>query len=1036
DTAHFTGTEMRFTAGGYVFTGSSILDCVELTDSENYTAALGEDGKTITVTLNPTVPATAIWTAETAPANADDLANPANWNCRDAFGAVLEGAVPGAKTIVIIPTGTTVFTLPLGYVPQWGGIQFGFGAHTAIQGGRINYGADRGGMTNYDWRSVGANKYALLDAETDPLATINSDSIMKAQLRFDGWFYVSAEQAGVWNFRQLIDDYCALAIDGDWILHVNSWNYQIFATRTLLAGWHRFSLICGDTYGGYGPRIALDDVNVPIAVSIPGAAAETPFLSDAFTLGNDPGVITLGTDCDWVELGPLTIANGVTLDQNGHNLIVQDITGSYLGAMITNSTETASTLTFIIDPEASDSMENLIIASSVNKAMDVPGVATAYWTGAGNDGGDASNPANWECYSSRGALLPDAVPTEATTITLQGDNINMQVPPEATLNGRLLKIGDATLSADCDWRGITLMPTLIGTLDLAGNNLQLVNLVSGAEGVKVVNSSTTDESEVRFTIPSGETGTMESKLFANNVKVVKEDYGDLTEPFMNFGDSGYVTFSQIGGTVTLGNGGDSRIGGYTVGSQGHGIYELSDGALTVNNNFQVGGYGTGAFIQSGGTVELPGNWLVVGRFGGSTGTYDLTGGTAATLGGGIIAGEDGTGTITVSGSGVASSKNELRIAANAGSKGEIIVKAGGTVNALNNFQVGRHSVGNMTQEDGIVTCDAWLSIGRYTDGIGLYTLTGGTYTSRNQAGVIGEEGFGTFDISGMGVADLSRGTSIGHAATGRGLLKVHDGGTLITSYIRQGPGRATVAFDGGTVVVPGTLTTVNEFFHGIDDVTIGPGGLTLDVGDNYVYTSGSGFGSRKMEGPITKTGTGSLTIDALPAAERLSVREGTLQLLDSPTPTLVHRWSFNGDFQDPVGGKMASVIGSAVAFDEAGAAVVLSGNGNSAGSLNLGTGIVPTDAATIDIWATRRGNANWSRIFDYGPNNQNYLQMGWVQATDASKDIVEVCNAGTKIQFPNTMAQYEADRQYHISLTVRDNGDGSASSVHSANRCG
>ncbi len=1029
DTLNAKKPVMRFTAGGFVCSGSSILDHVELTDSANYTASLEDGGNTIVVALNTTIPATAVWSGATAPTVAEDLSNPDNWTCYDATGTVMAGAAPGPKTLVIIPEGTTTFTIPLGVIPQWGGVQLGFGSHTPIRGGRINYAADRGGMANYDWRAVGLNSYALLEPGIDPLPVIASDSLSRSQLRFDGWINVSAEQAGIWRFRQQIDDYCALAIDGEWILHVNSWNYEIYATRALAEGWHSFSLICGDTFGGWGPTVALDgyEIKVPIAVRLPGAAAEIAFPSGGLTLGNEPGVITLGGDCDWGELGPLTVSNGMVIDMNGHNLLVHDITGDFMGAMITNSTSSLSALTFIVDPETSDSVNNLIISSNILKSMDGTGVATAYWTGDGHDGGNIANPVNWKCYSARGILMEDAVPTEATIVFIQGEDVDMQVPPDATLACRLIKISDGSLGADCDWRGLPVIPTLTGTFDLAGKNLQLMNLASGGvEGVKIVNTSETDESELRFTIASGETSQMESKLFGDKIKVVKDGYGTLADTYLNLADSGLVTFCQDEGDVTIGNAGDSRIGGYLPGSQGHGIYRMSDGKLTVNNNFQIGAYATGEFIQSGGTVELPNNWLVVGRFGGSTGTYTLTGGAANTLGGGIIAGEDGTGTITISGSGVASSKNELRIASNAGSKGVINLEEGGSVLALNNFQVGRHGIGTFTQSGGTASCNAWLAIGRYTDGIGLYQLTGGTYTSVNNAGVIGEEGDGTLDVSGTGVADMSKGISMGHAATGRGLLKVHDGGKVITSYIRQGPGRAALSFDGGTIAVPGSQTTVSEFFRGVDDVTVGPGGLTFDTGDNYVYASGVRFGSRKMEGPITKTGTGTLSLDILPSAETLSVQEGTLQILNSPKPELVHRWSFNGDYEDSVGGKLASVIGTAVAFDEAGKAVVFSGNANGAGSLNLGSSIVPTDAATIEIWATRRGNANWSRIFDYGPNNQNYLQMGWVQNTDASKDIIEVCNAGTKIQFPNTMATYDANVQYHISLTVRDNGDGTS----------
>ena len=54
----------------------------------------------------------------------------------------------------------------------------------------------------------------------------------------------------------------------------------------------------------------------------------------------------------------------------------------------------------------------------------------------------------------------------------------------------------------------------------------------------------------------------------------------------------------------------------------------------------------------------------------------------------------------------------------------------------------------------------------------------------------------------------------------------------------------------------------------------------------------------------------------------------------SAAPELVHRWSFNGDYNDSIGGTAATMIGSAVGFNDGNTAVVMSGAGNSTGSLN------------------------------------------------------------------------------------------------------
>ncbi|MBR6733686.1 MAG: hypothetical protein IKL96_04735, partial [Kiritimatiellae bacterium] len=66
-------------------------------------------------------------------------------------------------------------------------------------------------------------------------------------------------------------------------------------------------------------------------------------------------------------------------------------------------------------------------------------------------------------------------------------------------------------------------------------------------------------------------------------------------------------------------------------------------------------------------------------------------------------------------------------------------------------------------------------------------------------------------------------------------------------------------------------------------------------------------------------------------------------------PKLAHRWSFNGDYADSIGGTTATMIGTAVGFNESNTAVVLSGAGNSTGSLNLGVDMLPTDVPGVTV---------------------------------------------------------------------------------------
>ena len=150
----------------------------------------------------------------------------------------------------------------------------------------------------------------------------------------------------------------------------------------------------------------------------------------------------------------------------------------------------------------------------------------------------------------------------------------------------------------------------------------------------------------------------------------------------------------------------------------------------------------------------------------------------------------------------------------------------------------------------------------------------------------------------------------------------------------------------------------------------------------------------------------------------------------SAAPELVHRWSFNGDYNDSIGGTSATPIGSSVGFNDGNTAVVLSGNGCNTGSLNLGANMLPTDVpeVTVEIWATQTAVRKWARILDYGQNNQNYFTMAWNQGEDANLERVEIkkANAGV-FTCDNMTAAYTLNTPYHIAITFSVNANGSTS---------
>ena len=217
-------------------------------------------------------------------------------------------------------------------------------------------------------------------------------------------------------------------------------------------------------------------------------------------------------------------------------------------------------------------------------------------------------------------------------------------------------------------------------------------------------------------------------------------------------------------------------------------------------------------------------------------------------------------------------------------------------------------------------------------------------------------------------------------------------------------------------------------FNGESSSTVGKGiyALMLPAGF-YTISATSGSTSAKVEKQVKSclsavwTGANSQGIGgSVGNIHGLDLNLGTA--IAQPTVALAHRWSFNGNLNDTQGGSTATKIGSSVTVADGKAK--LTGSGNGAGSLNLGTGLLNTTAATIEIWASQTAARNWGRVFDYGADNTHYFTLTWSSGTDIIND-----RAGSKntaeVATDTTMAPYRLGVQYHISATFERQSDGS-----------
>ena len=140
---------------------------------------------------------------------------------------------------------------------------------------------------------------------------------------------------------------------------------------------------------------------------------------------------------------------------------------------------------------------------------------------------------------------------------------------------------------------------------------------------------------------------------------------------------------------------------------------------------------------------------------------------------------------------------------------------------------------------------------------------------------------------------------------------------------------------------------------------------------------------------------------------------------------LAHRWSFNGDLRDSIGGQDAVIVdlgaNDAILSD---AEVTLTGGAKGTSDyVDLPDGIVSGlgDFVTFEAWATQISVQNWSRIFDFGTSTAENVFMSWTSATTLTGDRVEWLGSNGSNTLDNTNAPYTLGVQYHI-VCVFDEG--------------
>ena len=181
------------------------------------------------------------------------------------------------------------------------------------------------------------------------------------------------------------------------------------------------------------------------------------------------------------------------------------------------------------------------------------------------------------------------------------------------------------------------------------------------------------------------------------------------------------------------------------------------------------------------------------------------------------------------------------------------------------------------------------------------------------------------------------------------------------------------------------------------------------------------------------------------------VREGNtiyVSVTSTLASMLLHRWSFNGDYTDSVGGLTGTDNGTSVTFVNNNTAISLAGGNKGTSwvdlSPNQSSSILPAGDApfTIEMWTKLRAITNYSAWFTLG-RKDNYNVKGLMVAFHNPNAQVRAWNnsTGTGPAFKAVKSNQDANNvlmgknpltaggTYHLAIVVTPRGDGNGATI-------
>lgn len=342
---------------------------------------------------------------------------------------------------------------------------------------------------------------------------------------------------------------------------------------------------------------------------------------------------------------------------------------------------------------------------------------------------------------------------------------------------------------------------------------------------------------------------------------------------------------------------------------------------------------------------------------------------------------------------------------------------GGTFEARGNFQVGAFSKGSFIQsEQGNTVAAGWSSVGRYRTGSGLLDLGAGLWDQQGCAVISGEVGEGFVSVHDTGVLRTPY-LRLGQEDVAHGHARVVNGGRVEADYLYFNPGQnrtglSDFVVDGGTIAA---RTDRRNFINNEGVVAVGPQGLTFDTAD---HTVGIAYSHAFEGGPVTKTGSGTLQLGTqLPPVSAFNIAEGTVALQGGANAGLVHRWSFDGDLTDSVGGQTGVSLGG-ITF--AGGKMSMVGGDKGTSGVDLGADILPKSGpVTLEFWLTIDRGLKWSKAFSIGSGEaNNMIFTGCTEKEDGNTSIGMSGFMGND----QSTGFAERGREYYYAITWEPDG--------------